>query len=875
MNYPPPGNQLRRIVLGILIASLSILYARSAAAQAVVFPTDGVCHQGFFSIPTAGGEMYLPYGGEFLSFQGTPTLITCFANFIDMGYNPPAIQASFTIKNFGPVTEVFTVSTPTGDLTYTLPASGTQGVNIEGDSIPATFVTCPGCSLGFLGIMNLSITQAQPDEIQVKDGNNQRGVISNAVEKPLRVQFSNARAGAAVTFAITNAPSTATGYAVGADERSTTSSYTATTDGSGVASAVLVLGDQAGAYTVEASIATSVSGTPAIFTATALKPDSVAILKDSTDLADRADSYAVPSDQPSPFFAVGLDKAGQKIGPVKCGWSTAAGGNPSTRGSGSVNPSTTSSTTAFSPTKVGHLTISANPPFSGVSTAKADLYITSLYVDLDNSFSVSNPVDQKDKFVPGVTAAGNDIPLATMTGGGQAVKLHILTGPGAKGQVAFSVNASHFPGVAMNYPINNPDTGPDMTLVGGTSITVPFANDGDTVAMLTVRDYAATGTITVMVTAGKKTYSLKQRLPTDNGFGLPSAGWPTTAGHINTIDMHDNDDVDDQPAGQTGDGLSNFEEYRGFVAAMTHVRTDPHKRDIFVAADPQFLVGTVTTPTVTTTLPFPVRYLDLSEVAGEDYSGRAITKGKAVVDPNRAGIPGARSVGQRAVRLVMQVQYPPAVTVEIAPGVLQNAPAWQVGIFGATILDSTNPDIIDQAASGGAATFSAESPDTTRWSEVYERTFTNSGIATNFTNLLFNDENGQPVPPCPSAGTITGCDEYDFAHHLVLPRIFPGGIFELHSVPYSDDWYSKRMVTCADQANLVDYGVTDAEMHAARLITGAHELGHSLHIDHTVVCGNLMFAFNMPPFPSVGMIDIRPFPIFFSSDEASQIQLRP
>jgi hypothetical protein len=73
----------------------------------------------------------------------------------------------------------------------------------------------------------------------------------------------------------------------------------------------------------------------------------------------------------------------------------------------------------------------------------------------------------------------------------------------------------------------------------------------------------------------------------------------------------------------------------------------------------------------------------------------------------------------------------------------------------------------------------------------------------------------------------------------------------------------------------VDYGVTDAEMQAAKPITGAHELGHSLHIDHTLVCGNLMFAFNMPPFPSIGMIDIQPLPIFFSPDEASQIQLRP
>ncbi len=389
-------------------------------------------------------------------------------------------------------------------------------------------------------------------------------------------------------------------------------------------------------------------------------------------------------------------------------------------------------------------------------------------------------------------------------------------------------------------------------------------------------DYGAIGTISVTVTAGKNTYTVNPlHLPVDNGFGLPKAGWPIASGHVDATDLHDSDDIDDQPAGQTGDGLSNFEEYRGFVIATMHVRTDPHKRDIFVAADPQFLVGTATTVTVTTTLPFPVHYLDLSEVAGEDYPGRSIQKGKATVNANRAGIPGARQDGQRAVRLVMQVQYPPAVVVEIAPGVLQNVPVWQVGIFGATILDTTDPDIIDQAAAGGAATFSAESPDTTRWSEVYERTFTNSGIATNFANLLFNDASGQPVPPCPSIGTINGCDEYDYAHHLVLPRIYPGGIFQLHSVPYPGDWYSERAVTCTDLVNLVDYGFTDTEMQVARPIIGAHELGHSLHIDHTLICGNLMFTINAPPLPSLSVMDIRPLPVFFSPDESSQIQLRP
>jgi hypothetical protein len=754
-----------------------------------------------------------------------------------------------------------------------------------GDRVDVFFGTCgdlPGIPYSKVVTTYIPLPPAPLSiEVVVLDGNGQGAVVGEPAEKPLRVKFTASDpsfnlASLTALFEVITVPAGATGQGLGANETSVAQTYSVPVAADGTASARFVAGNTAGAYVVRVKSPMSLTGSQALFTTTAQKPDSVAILKDSADIADKASTYAVAADSPTAFFAVGLDKAGQKIGPLKCAWSLKASGNGATRGDGTVSPAAGVASTSFTPNRVGQIALSAKSAIKGVSAANADLYITSLYVDLDNSFSANSPVDQKDRFIPGVTASGSDLPLATMTGSGQIVKLHLLTGPGAKGQVSFSVDTSHFPGVAMNYPIQNPGLGADMTFGTGTTTTLPFAGNGDTVATLSVHDYGAIGTFSIKVTAGKNTYTLKPlRLPVDNGFGLPSAGWPTAAGHIETPGLRDSDDIDDQPAGQAGDGLSNFEEYRGFVAATTHVRTDPHKRDIFVAADPQFLVGTVTTPTLTTTLPFPARYLDLSEVAGDDYPGRAITKGSAVIDPNRAGIPGARSAGQRAVRLVMQVQYPPAVVVEIAPGVLQNAPAWQVGIFGATILDSTNPDVIDQAAVGGAARFAAESPDTTRWSEVYERTFTNSGIATNFMNVLFNDENGQPVPPCPSAGTITGCDEYDFAHHLVLPRIFPGGLFELHSVPYPGDWYSKRTVTCADQVNLVDYGVTDAEMQAAKPITGAHELGHSLHIDHTLVCGNLMFAFNIPPFPSIGMIDIQPLPIFFSPDEASQIQLRP
>lgn len=718
--------------------------------------------------------------------------------------------------------------------------------------------------------------------IQLLDGDGQKAVTQNAAEKKLRVKLSCADpstpvAGMGVTFTVTNHPPKAAKYGVGADDKATTTTYGATADANGIASAVIVAGDVEGQYTVEAKTSLATSG-PVTFTTTAQKPDSTAILKDSTDIADKADTYAVSSEKPTKFYVAGLDKSGQKIGPMKCDWSVTTSGNGATRGGGSVAPTTAESSTSFTPSTVGQVALSAKPSgLKGVPTGKADLYITSLYVAVDNAaFSITNPVDQRNQFVPGVAADGTDVPLAAMAGAGQTIGLHVLTGPGAKGKVTFTVASSSFPGIAMNYPINNPGTDPDMAFGTTNTTTVNFASGGDTYTLLNVRDYGAIGAIGITITSGKNTYALSTVvLPADNGSGLPAAGWPTVQGHVDASGLTDTDDIDSQPYSQTGDCLSNFEEYRGFVAASTHIRTNPRQHDIFVVADPQLLVSIIPMSAITATLPSAVHYLDLSEVTGEDYSQRAILKGKAVVDPNRAGIAGARQNGQRAARVVLQTAFPPNELVQTQPGIYMSVPVWQAGTFGATILDTTNPDLISQTTTGGPQTFLSQSPDATRWSEVYERTFTNGGIATDFANLLYLDANGQPVPPCPSAGTIAGCDEYDYAHHLVLPRINPGGIFVLHSVPYPGDWYSQRVVTCADTTNILDYGFTNDEMLVARGIVGAHEMGHSLHIDHTLDCGNLMFDFSVQNFPHVGMIDIHPLPIFYSGDETAQIQLHP
>lgn len=161
MNYPPPGNQLR-ILLVIFIASLGALSPRSAVAQGIIFPTDGNCNRNLTVLAGPGGAVYFS-SGQFFSYQGTPTLTTCASNFITMAFSPAATQVSFSVKNFFPVSEDILVSMPEGDVTYTLAPNASQGVNVVGDSLGGVTVRSADFHLGIFGIMGLSVTQPQPN----------------------------------------------------------------------------------------------------------------------------------------------------------------------------------------------------------------------------------------------------------------------------------------------------------------------------------------------------------------------------------------------------------------------------------------------------------------------------------------------------------------------------------------------------------------------------------------------------------------------------------------------------------------------------------------------------------------------------------------
>lgn len=730
-------------------------------------------------------------------------------------------------------------------------------------------------------------------EVSVYSGDNQKGVIGSPVEQKLAVKLTspdpnfNPQQVAAVTFEIVSFPSQATGFGLGADESAISSTYSTVADENGIVRATLVLGDKEGTYAVRVKSSLSLTGKTADFTATAKKPASVAILRETPDLTDRAPAYAISSTQPTVFYMVGLDAQNQKIGPIKSNWSTSASGPGATRGAGTINPTTATTTTTFTPTQKGKLAISANPVVSGITTARADLYLTALYVSVDNSFDPASPADQSARFIPGSYLNGDDVALDVMEQTGQGIVLRVLTGAGSKGKATFSVASSAYPGIAMNYPSSGGSTAPDMALLDPVtnlatpSVSSTFSPDGDTRATLLVRDYGAAGTINVTITSGRTTYALKGlRLPVDvDSNSLPDAGWKTgpAGGLVTASGLTAGGDVDDPISASNtsvGDGLSNYEEYRGFVLGGKHIRTDPHEKDVFLDIDPEILVEMDAIPVIST-LPVHFRYADPNEVTGTTVTNR-FERNRPIINPNRLGIPGARSSGKRAVRIVYQNNHPPILRDPLTNRVFE---AWRVGYLGITIPDEFADLYTLNSTSNSQA---IHSPDHVQVVELYPRGF-NRALHTDFTGFYVDDA-GNPVPDCATVSFGTPCDYYDPANNLILPFVesVPGlnaRSIVLHTVidpsryP-SLDWYTKaESLTCSGGVvSETTQGLSVAEMSRLRKAYVGHELGHALHMSHQALCGNIMYD-TYPASPRVTMADVLPIPIIYGTINLDEIVL--
>ncbi|MBL0273480.1 MAG: hypothetical protein IPQ06_10510 [Chitinophagaceae bacterium] len=81
---------------------------------------------------------------------------------------------------------------------------------------------------------------------------------------------------------------------------------------------------------------------------------------------------------------------------------------------------------------------------------------------------------------------------------------------------------------------------------------------------------------------------------------IADGGWTSTGGVLVPDPANNNEDEDDKPDGDAfkGDGLSTYEEYRGFKVfdgdAVAHIRTNHLKKDIFIRNENSLDLGTYT-----------------------------------------------------------------------------------------------------------------------------------------------------------------------------------------------------------------------------------------------------------------------------------------
>ena len=178
-----------------------------------------------------------------------------------------------------------------------------------------------------------------------------------------------------------------------------------------------------------------------------------------------------------------------------------------------------------------------------------------------------------------------------------------------KGKLKFTLfDVSDEPGYCMNAPTNIPATGEDsdagkdfqFPTQTGFAISGSDSNIAETVtndlheATVTIKsfDYGSFGKIKAEFTTqdGRLTCVAKEvggtneytRLPADTNDNDIADSWSGDTGPSGTCDATYDDDNSPTNGYATGDGLSRYEEYRGFNVNGIHTRTSPSTKDVFI-----------------------------------------------------------------------------------------------------------------------------------------------------------------------------------------------------------------------------------------------------------------------------------------------------
>ncbi len=759
-------------------------------------------------------------------------------------------------------TYVFEQDFPSGLTGYSRSNLNSVKVTVESDSTT-------GMQFEYFAA-TVEITYVPGVDIRLLDGDNQTGSTGGPAKSPLKVQLITGPGGAPlegkqVTFSITEQPSKAIAT-VGGSENGTSSSYTAAVGADGLAEATFVAGVQPGTYTITAACNDTVEPKLIKFTETAEQPDLVRIFKNvsPTQSVSQGNFIVSPVEVPR-FLAYGLRRQNSTlytpIGPVRATWSF-----PSTARKGAtatLSPSGAVSSVTFTPMRVGTAQLSITPAIS-VKSENAEITISGVLVDASGTFATTHQ-DESALFLPGsIVSSGQTYNVPSPGAPIQTISLHLLTPPGTSGNVKYSLSkVTSYPGIAMNYPVDNPDTGPDMAFETGSDAArqatpeIPFDPSGDTATRLQVFDYAAYGHLKATLTFGSgnkvKTFEVEKDLPEIADNALPKAGWDALADratgrldHVPNTGQAATSDADALPAtgpvtlngqtdtiGITGDGLSAYEEYRGFVVGGEHRRLNPARKDVFVDMDPS-LRGL---DQIFFKLPLTFHYVDSDEVA-RDSDGL-----HPLADPNGWGTPGGPTPvpgwsAQYALRVRARQVSPVLTDNTRIPALIVPAYVEYYGkhfYLGENLNQVVNPD---QNPNG--------SPNETLVVDIFTESFGKSAIFPDATGVLHS------VIVCNNP-LQQGCDVLD----TTFNAIFPGNDGVLDTPMDPADHKSEMLRDCLGRETFYPASM----LGDLKEVVVAHEGAHGLNVNHTDFfpayfpnndpCGSLMYSHgNILPFPT-------------------------
>ncbi|MGC9973216.1 MAG: hypothetical protein ABSE56_21785 [Bryobacteraceae bacterium] len=158
------------------------------------------------------------------------------------------------------------------------------------------------------------------------------------------------------------------------------------------------------------------------------------------------------------------------------------------------------------------------------------------------------------------------------------------------------------PGYAMNAPLDSPSRDFDLKIESGTPSLIPLDTLGqkaqtqagqltDSSIVLAPYDWGAFGKVKVTAVMPDTSQIVGYldgdpsqtdvRLPMRSDSSLIADVWKKDHGVEGLADVSDNE-TDPNGDGSAGDGLTLYEEYRGFIIDGQHVEGDPKKKDYFI-----------------------------------------------------------------------------------------------------------------------------------------------------------------------------------------------------------------------------------------------------------------------------------------------------